>query len=272
MASIFRRRAGLGALLGACLWSCASIQNGYLARPLDERGQLSSQRQTPSGLVISGEERAIYASRNFGFVEVTLENTSADWVRVQELQLDFGDAVRDEGVFMPGGDDVNAWYFATVQRNDIRDTNEAHALAALLLIGSAVGKVAAASDEPALAGAGTALALGASTAALAGAVDSDVQAAEQVQPLPGAHLLRVPFAVPPGLFAKKWVLLNTRPDVPCITAMRISMVLEGGEREQVLLPFRRPGHRSRGSAWQAYACAQKRVERAKPCGLACSVK
>jgi hypothetical protein len=73
-----------------------------------------------------------YASRNLGFVEVTFENTSAEWVRAQELQLDFGDAARDEGVIIPGGDDVNAWCLATAQRNDIRDTNEAHALGAVL--------------------------------------------------------------------------------------------------------------------------------------------
>jgi hypothetical protein len=271
MASIFGRRAGLAALLGACLCSCASIQNGYLARPIDEHGQLSPERRTRSGLVISGEERQRYASRNFGFVEVTFENTSAEWVRVQELQLDFGDAVRDAGVFIPGGDDVNAWYVATVQRNDIRDTNDAHALGALLLIGEAVGRVAAASDKPAVAGAGVALSLGASTAALAEGVDRDARAAEEVHPLPGAHLLSVPFVVPPGLFAKKWVLLNTQPGVPCITVMRISYVLEGGEREQVLLPLRRLGHRSRGSVWQEYACAERRIQRIKPCGLACSV-
>ena len=271
MASIFRWRVVLGALLGACLWSCASIQNSYLATPIDERGQLSPERRTPSGLVISGEERSRYASRNFGFVEVTFENTSAAWVRVQELQLDFGDAARDEGVFIPEGEDVNAWYLATMQRNDIRDTNDAHALAALLFVGKAVGSIAAASDEPAVAGVGAALALGASTAALAEAADRDVQAAEEAHPLQGAHLLHVPFAVPPGLFAKKWVLLNTRPGVPCVAAMRISYVLEGGGREQVLLPFRRLGHRSAGSVWQQYACAERRLERAKPCGLACSV-
>jgi hypothetical protein len=272
MASILPWRAAWGALLGACLWSCASIQNGYLATPLDERGQLSSERRTRAGLVISGEERARYASRNFGFVEVTFENTSAEWVRVQELRLDFGDAARDAGVFIPEGDDVNAWYLATVQRNDIRDTNEAHTLGALLFVGEVVGRVAAASDKPAVAGVGAALALGASTAALAQSADRDVQAAQQVHPLPGAHLLSVPFAVPPGLFAKKWVLLNTRPGVPCITSMRISYVLENGEGEQVLLPFRRrPRRRPGGSVWQQYACAEQRNERAKPCGLACSV-
>jgi hypothetical protein len=220
---------------------CASIQSDYLATPVDASGRLSTRARTFSGLVVSGEEVSRYASRHFGLIEITFENRSEDWVHIQRLGIDFGETVGNSNVTLPEGPDLDAWYRATLQRNDIEDTNAAAALGGLLLLGETVAVVGSVSHQHEAVAAGGALALAATTVATAQAYDADIQSVERVRPLPSTHLLAVPFGVPPGLFAKKWVLLNTRGSTtPCVRRMLIDYDVAGVGRERVLLQFSEP--------------------------------
>jgi hypothetical protein len=80
--------------------------------------------------------------------------------------------------------------------------------------------------------------------------------------VPSTHLLALPFSVPPGLFTKRWLLLNTRgARTPCIRQVLLdydvqrgglaSGAAQVGSRERVLLKFRYAGDRS---SWQAPVC------------------
>lgn len=207
---------------------------------------------TRSGLLVSGEELASYSSRHFGLIEVTFENFTNEWLHVDQLALDFGGAERNAGVFLPEGADLIAWHDATVNRNDIRDTNAATALGALLALGTIVTLAGRASGHREAAAAGGVVALGAATTAAIGDVGARIDRAGRVRLLPETHLLAVPFAIPPGLFAKRWVLLNTRSSAtPCIASMLIDYHVEPGD-ERVRLPLRRGAALSE---WQPEACA-----------------
>jgi hypothetical protein len=247
--SRFRRLAS--GLSVALLSGCASVGNTFVGTPLDASGHAARSPRTESGLVISGEEVTQYASRYFGLVEITLENQSTQWVRISRLALDFGESAR-EGVALPQQEDVSAWYRATLQRNDIRDTNAAAALAGILLLGAGAAVVGHASDEPALKAAGSVAVLGAETALLARGYDESIQKAERAALYPGTHLLAVPFAVPPGLFSKRWLLINTRDgSTPCVQRVILDYDVEGRGRERVWLRFR---HVANSSEWQRSAC------------------
>lgn len=223
---------------------------------MDEHGRALAGPGTSSGLVVTGEELKPYASELFGLVEVTFENASTEWIRIQRLRLNFGSTV-DQDVFLPEGEDIDAWYSATSRRNDIRDTNEATALGALLFASTVVAVAGGASGSSEAAVAGTATALGTATVAGLDAQAERIDRAEHGSPRPGGHLLTVPFSVPPGLFTKKWVLLNTRRrDTPCVTTMLIDYDVGGGRRERVSLTFRR---RLDGSEWQRKPCGAKRA-------------
>jgi hypothetical protein len=249
--SSLRRALVALSVLGAT--ACASVQSQYTAIPLDVGGQLTGFRQTSSGLVISGEELGLYSSEHFGLIELTFENPSSQWLHIDRLALDFGSSARNDGVFLPRGADLEAWHAATVQRNEIRGSNEATALGVLLALGSVVAVAAHAGGGDELSAVGGALALGAASSAVASEQAARVDAAEQVPILPQAHLLATPFAVPPGLFTKKWVLLNTRShETPCIVSMRIDYEVEHGP-ERVLLVFRR---RDGSSEWQRRECTR----------------
>jgi hypothetical protein len=250
----FLGRAGqaLGAFLILGAMACAGVEGRFAASPVDTQGRVLSARTTASGLAISGGELRSYGSAYFGLVEVVFENTSADWIHISRLDLDFIDPAKNAAVLIPRGAELEAWHSATLQRNDIRETNHATTLGALFAIGETVAVAGAVSGEREIAAAGGAVALGASTAALVADQDRRVQRAERVRVVPGSHLLATPFGVPPGLFTKKWVLLQTRShSAPCVSAMLVDYDVEGRGRERALVRFRAELERSE---WQYRAC------------------
>lgn len=232
--------------------ACAGVEGRFAASPVDDQGRLMSARTTESGLAISGEELRSYGSEYFGLIEVVFENTTADWIHISRLELDFLDPAKNAAVRIPRGAELDAWYVATLQRNDIRDTNHATALGAILALGEVVAVAGAVSGKRKVAAAGGAVALGAATAALVDRQDRRVQRAENVRVMPGSHLLATPFAVPPGLFTKKWVLLQTTSrSAPCVSSMLVDYDVQGRGRERVLVRFRYELERSE---WQRRAC------------------
>ena len=113
---------------------------------------------------------------------------------------------RTRACSFPWGDDIDIWEQATLQRNAIRRANTETALGLIAIAGA----VASAAGGHHAAGAiGGTVALGA-LAGLYGQERTDaVEAAGAAARFPPTHLLALPFRVPPGLFAKRWMLLYT---------------------------------------------------------------
>jgi len=228
---------------------CATIHSAEPAYPVDEQGQVSNQQVARSGLRISGEELTALSSPNFGVLEVTFENSSADWRRIKRVSLDFAGQGNNQFVRIPWGDDIRAWYEATLQRNQIDATNRDTALGVVAIAGMVVGT---SRNESARVMGGLAT-LSSVAAMQAERTSVSINSAEHVAIFPDSHLLAGPFAVPPNLFAKKWVLLNTQGgnDVPCIDHLVLTYEFEDLPFERVFLRYKSQ------SAWQARACARK---------------
>ncbi|HMJ13972.1 MAG TPA: hypothetical protein VK524_21290, partial [Polyangiaceae bacterium] len=130
----------------------------------------------------------------------------------------------------------------------------------LLLSGLAVGGAALSglSDSNAYQLAGGAVAAGSLTALAAGAVADRAQRSQRPGPFPRSHLMAVPFSIPPGLFTRRWIVLNTpaaSADLGCITTMIIGYETDARQRERVALSFRSAAGRSE---WQRPACKKRR--------------
>ena len=190
-------------VLGAA--GCASIHGGPMAVAVDEEGH-SLRPAAESHLRISARQLPLLSSCHFGAVEVTFENRSADWISVGQIELDFGRRHSGGQVRLPERPQVRTWLEATLQRNLIRyaagTTLEQPDMLALGVL--RVGWNA--SDEP---GPGVQPPPTDLTTIVAHALDS--------------HLLAVPFSVPPGLFIKKWVLLQS--DSAAVTRPLSSAIL-----------------------------------------------
>ena len=207
-----------------------------------------------SGLLISGRQVTDLSSRYFGAVEVTFENRSSEWVRIQQAALDFGTADRNAEVSVTAGEDLERWQEGTLRRNAIRSANEATALD-LLFFGATAASFAGGRSSvgagAALVGAGAAVAIGARE------LETRADSASAVSLYPASHLLSLPFSVPPGLAIKRWVVLHTgaRKGRGCIQHAELEYVTDRALQERVRLSFS-----DAASEWQRTACSGGQVQ------------
>jgi hypothetical protein len=198
--------------------------------------------------MISGIEDPVYSSANFGFLVLTFQNDTDDWVRIDRVNLQFGGAAKDATITIPAGDQLQSWAEAALQLSAIRNANAALILGALAVAGSTV---ALSANNHATRAAGAALSAAAETGLAAGEVAAATEA------FPSAHLLSVPFMIPPHLFSRRWIVLQTptSPGTPCVDAMLVSYETARAEHEQVWVRF----FGGTRSEWQLHACPRKAV-------------
>ena len=239
--NLLRSLAVLSSLLVA---GCATVANQHTARPISADGRPSAGPETASGITISGEELEELSSRNFGVLAVTFQNPTNDWIKIESVHLDFGSEAKNKSIFVPWGEEIVSWELATSQRIAIERANTTTALS-ILAIG---GSLAAGLGRRSVVGAvGGLVALGSVAALWGKALEENATAAT----FPHSHLFATPFSVPPGLFAKKWVLLNgpKTAGTGCITSVNMDYEVAGQGSERVYLRFSRTG-----SDWHRAAC------------------
>jgi hypothetical protein len=242
-----------GAVLALALGGCASTEFGHYATPVDAHNKVERGHTSASGLAIRGAEVPELASRQFGFVQVEFHNETDAWIHVDKIDLGFGGVAQSASVSVPQGEELSSWALATRQRNQVRSANEQAALVLLDLAG--IGVAAFAHDDE-LKAAGALASAGAETALVVGAFDADVKAGQITPVLPETHLLSLPFAVPPHMFSKRFIVLQTGgAGAPCVSWMLISYKTDDGRQERAWLQLRTPGTRSE---WQAATCAKRR--------------
>ena len=239
------------------LAGCASALRGNYAYPIDIQGHLSDSPATISDLVIRGRELNDLSSPYFGVLEISFENPTSRWIRVTRIGVDFRNRVKNAGVHVTLGEDAESWARATLQRNAVRQANTASGLEALAVSGALAQALA---PKTAVGQAGAAVAVGALGAAAVDEAAERASYAEDVPLSPSYHLFAVPISVPPNLFSKRWLLLNTDEAVQssCVRGLTIDFETEAGPVEHVWLAFRGgPGR----SEWQRAACYKNDVTR-----------
>ena len=236
---------------------CATVNSGDYGVALDDTGHPRSPVPGTEKLKISAGERGSLSSAYFGVVEVTFENNTSAWIQIDHIDLDFGTPDKNKSVFIPWGDDIEIWEDATLQRNAIRRANTETVLGVIAIAGTVAS---AAGRHHAVGAIGGTVALG----ALAGLYAQDrtdaVEAAGAAARFPPTHLLTLPIRVPPGLFAKRWMLLYTaaQPLGGCIDSFILNYETSEHEHGRVLLKFKGGYNYSsadgKGSEWQWKSC------------------
>lgn len=225
---------------------CATVQGRHRATAYDPQGQVSKTESTPSGLVVSSDELTDYASEQFGLVAVTFENRTKEWRHLESLSVDFGSARRNDLVRLPWGDDLESWLVAAQQKRIIERTRIRNSLALLAIGGAVTGALADRGSGVAQMGGGVA------AVALTASFLSSLEASARPR-LPLNHLLAGSVAVPPGLFAKRWIVIQTPGDnsLGCVSKMHLTYRVAELQAERVTLVLREPTDHS---TWQAAAC------------------
>ena len=233
------------------------MNSGDYGVALDDTGHPKSPAADNERLKISAGERGSLSSAYFGVVEVTFENNTPAWIQIDHIDLDFGTADKNKSVFIPWGEDIDIWEQATLQRNAIRAANAETALGLIAIAGSVAH---AAGRHHAVGAIGGTVALGALAGLYAQERSAAVEATGDPTRFPPTHLLTLPLRVPPGLFAKRWLLLYTaaQPLGGCIDSFILNYETSEHEHGRVLLKFKGGYNYSSadgaGSLWQWKSC------------------
>jgi len=198
------------------------------------------------------------SSPYFGQIEFTFENPTGEWITVERVALDFGSAKNNQAVLFPWGTRLDNWAAATSQRNAVRDANNALALELLAAGGAVAG--AAGRHARATRAAGGFASLAALTAMSATHAEARAETAEDVPIFEGSHLFNVPFDVPPGLFVKRWLVVNTPadPSLGCLTSVVMTYELSDKTSRRIALSIRNPGA---FGEWQSNVCLSRTPDR-----------
>jgi len=233
--------------------ACDPIQSTYVATPIDTQGHASDKETTKAGLVLSGQELPELSSPTLGAIEVTFENRSNRWLHVRDLAFSFGSDAVNQSILVPSGTDLDAWMdtVAFYDRFRTHGTGMAtRSLSVAALASSLSGRSSRLARAP--------YAAPLSVAELSALRIANDNAALEALRLPAEHLLASPISVPPGLFAKRWILFYT-PDprkTGCVRRMQLGYRLDEGQVEYVSLRFREA---QSFSPWQADACVSQPV-------------
>ena len=233
---------------------CAEIASGPHGTYLDATGRPSAVAASAARVAVSCGEIVGMSSRNFDVLEFTFENATESWQQVEKVQLDFGDPQINQAVSIPWGSQLESWAVATNQRNAIDAANRGTALEVLTLTGGLVS-LAAPRRPGALWAAGGIVSLAGAAAVTGDHFQVQAETVEQTPKFGGSHILALPFDIPPGLFAKRWIVLSSSsdPKLGCISAVTLTYELADKSSYRVILAFRNTA----SSEWQRAACLAK---------------
>lgn len=270
------------------LGGCAQVHSGEYATQVDTKKEAALKHSgrgvtTKGGLLISGKEVSDVSSKYFGLIDLTFENRTNDWMRIENIGVDFGDDPKNRNIKIVSGKDIKIWNDAIERKIAIENYNKDLAVG-ILTAGGAM--MMAGSDNEAAKNVGqvaVSLSLGyfafrmldeivenienanickeditatygeqgetPSCVVLHGALNSmtvdefnekyDKLELEKI--FPSEHLMAKNFVIPPGLFAKKWVLFNStnHHDTGYIESLIIKYDLKLGVTEKVKLSLRK---------------------------------
>jgi hypothetical protein len=221
---------------------CASIRNENVAVPVE-----SGSGTTSKDILISAKLVEELSSQYFGYFDFTIENQSENWHVVQIDSVIFPDAKENTAIRFPSGDTLVQWQKCMARIIAIDEYNKGIALGTI----AGIGLIAAASSRnETVSNLGASTALGTIAYASASEIKKEKDSLERASNREPNHLLNGSSLVLPGLFEKKWLLVNTsdHKKLGYLERMRIKYKLNGQDQE-VELKFRNKDS-SFGSKWQ----------------------
>lgn len=187
-------------LFGCVLFTsgCASNHSGYLAK---------DQSQNKAGdktLVVSAEQSTNLSSEYFGYVTITFENLTGNWLELSDMKVEFFDNGHEINISAIKGKKLAQWQRSISSRNAIRNHNESLALSGMLLLGT----VAATRSDRSLSEKGLNTMVASAGVITAKSLGNDVEKINNSQSVPDSHLANDAL-IPPMLSTKKWIVFNS---------------------------------------------------------------
>ncbi|WP_413575413.1 hypothetical protein ACLVWU_13885 [Bdellovibrio sp. HCB290] len=212
----------LAVLSSSFLISCASVHPGGVGHSLQPSDALPVK--------ISSDTIDFNKRDSFQFMEVTIENTSEEWLRIDKIRAKLPDPSESK-VSVVLGQDLADWAEAKRAQAQVDHLNNQIIQAALV----AGGIVASTSSNSLVSAAGSAATLGGLGWAAVSEIRDDKRNAEAVVRVPSTHLY-APVSVPAKMFLRRWILFN-KPAGAKITSLVIDVTTIDGKKGTYEVPM-----------------------------------
>jgi hypothetical protein len=200
-----------------------------------------------SSVVVSGEINADLSSEYFGYFDITLENKSDRWLTLSKIKVSFPDSQSANIRFVTGNDFVQ-WRDVMAKSIALDEANKKTAMAVVGALGYGLATL---SGNRGLQTVGAAAAAGAAGAYAAQGFGNWQDSLERAKMFPENHLMGDTVRLLPGLYADRWLLLNSRNHAKMgyVTQVFIEIETTEGEKGRYTLEFRSKS--GDASGWQA---------------------
>lgn len=181
------------------LSACASTHPGLEAQVL----------KSDTSITLSAQSVDVRENDAFQLIEVTLENVSDGWVRIEKADVIINPNITDK-VSVVVGDDLKSWANAMKFRLNKEQHNAALGQIALVAAGSVAAAASGNSNSntaDTAAAVGAAAVLGGYAWATVDTIKAVYRNVEGVDSTPENHLY-AKMSIPPKMFIRRWVLLN----------------------------------------------------------------
>lgn len=238
------------ALLTVVMTGCASVHSGRYASEVNGRGEeVTSVVKSP--LIISAKLNIGMSSEYFGMIEFTFENQSDEWIRLSNIVLHPENEANSEHIKIIGGEELDQWYSSTLAKKAISDHN--FAVGAGLLLGAGVAAMAK-DNGSGVSSAGAVLA-GTSVASMTlKGFNEQLNKLEGPAIFPKTHLFHSDVLIPPKLFTRKWLVLNTKKhdEIENFSSLVLNVKTKKSETKRYIVNFRRGGSHNR-KYWKKFS-------------------
>lgn len=200
--------------------ACASTHPGNIGE------SISPQAKLP--LKISAESIDAKKNESFQLIDLTLENTSDAWLKINRTQVLIGDPAESK-LSVVLGSDLKDWAQAVSFKQKQDQHNTEMAQMGLLGVGTAAALMGGYRGDSGLATAGAAVAVGTYGWVLTDAISSSINEAQRSEKIPDNHLYHSA-SIPSKMFLRRWVLIN-KPVGQVLNKLVIEFETVEGEKD-----------------------------------------
>ena len=198
---------------------------------------------------ISVKENERLSSQNFGLLEFTFENITDEWIRIKTCKIGFGSDEIEKNITLTSGEDLVVWNKAVEQIASISDYNTTLVLGTISALGTTISATSRNNSVKNVSGTIGLTALSSLAVNELNKIRDNIQSGDI---FPENHLYSKGFNIPPGLFVKRWVLLNSKnhPKIGRIENIILEYETHNNKKEKIAVNVRQPNS-NRTSLWQS---------------------
>jgi hypothetical protein len=206
------------------LQACASTHPGNLGTAISGHSNLP--------LTFSAQNIEEGSNEAMQLAEVTIENTSDSWIKIDKARVIIGDPGESKLSVVLGPDLMDWAQAASIKQKEDQHNKE---MAQLGILGAGAIAALAGGKGSSISTAGAVAVVGGYSWILADAVNSSIDVAQRGEIIPSNHLYH-PASIPPQMHLRRWVLLNL-PKGQALKTLVIKIMTISGEEETYAIPL-----------------------------------